>query len=674
MQGQVSAISTGVIQGITQASSPLEVVEWGANHRVWQWKTFDHGSNGKVTPRIHKVTELAVGMHYQDANGQWQESKEQIDILPDGTAAAINGRHQAFFPGDIYEGAITVVTPDQQTLQSRPLLLCYVDGANIVTIGEIKSSAGELLTSNQVIYQDAFTGIKADLRYTYTKGGFEQDVVLRQQPPSPASLGLNPQTTCIEVFTEFLNAPEPVMNSGTADKANSLQDTNLKFGSMKMVLGKAFSTSDANKKTVEGTTVFKDWVTVQGRKFLVEKLPYKNIVQQLQKLPLQASVIKPDSSIKLAMSRSVPALPSPRSIRASTNAVLLAKADFNENPGVVLDYVILGGVITNNFTFQADTTYLMTGSSYFEIDGLVTFEGGAVIKFATNTAGFQLFYGGVSCQTSPYRPVILTALDDDTVGENIPGSTGNPAGYYGNGITLYNNNGLILHDIRMSYLNAGIGTYTTLELDGFQAINCSTPISHAWAGVTVNNGLFYNIGNVAIQSVGTPTAVSGTHLTIDNCNTFADSTTPALTLVNSLVTATTNLLAGTGALTTNNVVRLASNSGVYQVVGGGSHYLATNSPYRDAGTTNINSTALAKVKQATTYPPIVFSSATFTTITNLSPQAQRDTNTPDLGYHYDPLDYVFGGCDLYTNLTLNAGTAIGWYQGYGSVYSSGQPY
>ena len=43
------------------------------------------------------------------------ESKEEIEILPNGTAAATQGQHQAHFPGDIYNGVIEVVTPGWQT-------------------------------------------------------------------------------------------------------------------------------------------------------------------------------------------------------------------------------------------------------------------------------------------------------------------------------------------------------------------------------------------------------------------------------------------------------------------------------------------------------------------------------------------------------------------------------
>jgi hypothetical protein len=103
--------------------------------------------------------------------------------------------------------------------------------------------------------------------------------------------------------------------------------------------------------------------------------------------------------------------------------------------------------------------------------------------------------------------------------------------------------------------------------------------------------------------------------------------------------------------------------------------LTNGSPYRNAGTTNIDPAVLADIAAKTTYPPIVYANETVP-VGILSPQAQRDTDIPDLGYHYDPLDYVFGGCDLFTNLTVSAGTAIGWYEDYGdgNVYCSYQPY
>jgi hypothetical protein len=60
---------------------------------------------------------------------------------------------------------------------------------------------------------------------------------------------------------------------------------------------------------------------------------------------------------------------------------------------------------------------------------------------------------------------------------------------------------------------------------------------------------------------------------------------------------------------------------------------------------------------------MVYSNTTISVATTFSPQAQRDTNgSPDLGYHYDPLDYVFGGVAASSNITFTAGTVMGWFE------------
>jgi hypothetical protein len=78
------------------------------------------------------------------------------------------------------------------------------------------------------------------------------------------------------------------------------------------------------------------------------------------------------------------------------------------------------------------------------------------------------------------------------------------------------------------------------------------------------------------------------------------------------------------------VYRLTSNVGVFQSVGAGNFYLATSSPYRNAGTTNITPALLTNLWQRTTYPPLVISNLTVSTDLTLSPQAQRDTDQPDI--------------------------------------------
>jgi len=64
----------------------------------------------------------------------------------------------------------------------------------------------------------------------------------------------------------------------------------------------------------------------------------------------------------------------------------------------------------------------------------------------------------------------------------------------------------------------------------------------------------------------------------------------------------------------------------------------------------------------TTYPPLVFSNATISVDTTFTPQAKRDVDTPDIGFHYDSLDFAFGGTDANANITFAPGTAVGWFR------------
>ncbi len=115
---------------------------------------------------------------------------------------------------------------------------------------------------------------------------------------------------------------------------------------------------------------------------------------------------------------------------------------------------------------------------------------------------------------------------------------------------------------------------------------------------------------------------------------------------------------------------------------GAANYYLTSDFFRNAGNTNIDSALLANLQQKTTYPPLIYSNTTFFADMTFSPQAQRDTDLPDLGYHYDPIDYIADYC-ICTNsisLTINSGTVIAgcnavslWLQNGGSITSLGTP-
>ena len=682
---------TGSISPRANQDTKYQITERGGDYQIWQKTSYETLASGKQVAHTHQYTELATGLNYQQY-GQWVATKEEIDIQPDGSAAATHGPHQAYFPGDIYNGEIELVTPDGKRMESRPMGLSYDDGSQTVLIAMLTNSAGELAGSNQVIYPDAFAGLKADLRYTYRKSGFEQDIVLREQPPAPEAYGLNPKTARLQVLTEFFNTPEPAATEGLADPKRGLQDNLLSFGQMKMGRGKAFSLAHPAHGVRPEIPVYKSWQHLEGRTFLVEELAYEQVAPQLKTLPQAAK----SAGTSLSLTRSVlnkvssrRLLTPQRWVQAGNKAVQLAKADADQAEGVVLDYVTInsGG---SDYTFQGDTTYYVSGECDFS--GNLTFEGGTVIKLDNSGQIDVTYSGGITCKTGPYRPAIFTSVNDDSVGETISGiSSGTPAVGDVNTFLSVGTLGLTLHDMRFSYCNLGLNqlggeTYSTMSISDCQFTSVDIAILGGY--VTLENVLFSGSQeDWAVEFSGVEeNALNAENVTADGFSTFAQSLgyqgwwpsgwVPIVTLNNCLVTCYNIVDWGGyyGSLVTNATAFLPSpTSPVYQSAGGGNYYLADNT-YRNAGTANISPQLLAALRQKTTYPPMVYSNTTIDYDLNLYQQTPRDSETPgpDLGYHYDPLDYALGDV-IVTNatVTVSPGTVVGIFGVDNGYYSYG---
>ena len=639
----------------TPSNTPYAVVSKGANQQVWQKTTYETLPSGQTFPHIRQFTELATGLHYWK-NGQWVDSKEEIDILPNGTAAATQGQHQVYFPGNIYQGEIQLVTPDGKQLQTQLVGLSYDDGSNSVLIAAATNSIGQLVGPNQVLYPDAFTGLKADLLYIYTKAGFEQDVILREQPPTPESLGLSANAR-LQVLTEFFDPPRPaVTTTKLPNQAGiALINENLDFGVMKMVPGRAFLVG--NNSSAGNVQVAKQWVQVANRQILVEEVPVSALAAELETLPLpQGASAKTGTTVHLVASHHWQ-LPPPHLVQAEKSGQFKRMAAATSpKQGLVLDYQTVNANLTN-YTFQGDTTYYISGE--VDLSGTNTLEGGAVLKIGTNyLAGINVVNGVLNCQTAPYRPAIFTAVDDNSVGETISDSTGNPTNYYGNvGLSFEVLGSPNPHDLRMAYMNVGIVGLTTNSIRNIQFVNCYYPIGYVGDAVNIilENVLVQGGVYAVYEFAGGPGTVSFENCTLHNVEDLGQDSAMTNCLIVGVENTNYNIVGVSN-------VFLSSDAGVFQTVGAGANYLAANSPYRNAGTTNIDSALLAALRQKTTYPPIVYSNTTISVATTFSPQAQRDTDMPDLGYHYDPIDYVFGGVDAASNLTFTAGTAVGWFE------------
>ena len=691
---QAQTPTTTTTQGNVPAPTDYQIVQQDGNSRVWQREIYEQGPDGQTIARPHQFTELATGLNYRDpSTGQWQPSKEEIDIQPDGTLAATQGQHQVYFPGNIYGGEIELVQPDGVQLHSCPVGLSYDDGSNTVLIAVLTNSIGQLVGSNQVIYTNAFVGLDADLLYSYTKGGLEQDVVIRTQPPTPASLGLNPDTTRLQVLTEFLDPPQPAETTSTLPEQAglALTDDTLDFGTMQMVPGKAFKLGDDSPSARVG----KSWITLQGRQFLVEAVPVAALAEQLESLPLPSAQTASMAKARV-ISRNL-VLPPQHLAKASVQPLKLAGTGISRKPGVVLDYLTVNSSLTN-YTFQGDTTYFISGA--VNLYKTNTFEGGAVLKYATN-ASINLGYSSeLKWLGAAYRPVILTAKDDNTVGDVILGSTGTPSGYYAQYALNFNNSGNnTISNFRISYAQQAIMVLYSGNnsfYDG-QIVNCENGVENYAASFNyLRNMLFVNVQTNLNDMFDA---------SIDAQNvTFSDSECLATSPFDGFVSFENCALANVAELTNAlaEITLSGTNNGFYEspqfgwnpigtppvytpyeTVGAGNYYLKFGGDFGNSGTRNIiDPKLLADLATKTTSPPLVYSSVAISTNLVLSPQAERDNSgSLALGYHYDPIDYIFDNCSISNaTLTLTNGVAIATYNEAGiklqdnsSIVSIGSP-
>ena len=431
--------------GLSSIQAQYQVVERGADYKVLQKTGVVNGTNW-----ASRYTAVATGLNFRDpATGQWTESKEQISVLPTGGAVANQARHSVAFPPDIGSGVLKITTPGGQVLQSRPLCVTLDDGRNTVVIGVLTNAAGWLTASNQVTYKNCFCGIHADLVCDFKRGGFACSLVFREQPPAPDVYGLSDDDSTIQLVTEFFNTQDPQRIPAASDDWFGLQDDTLKFSKMTMGQGNAFTVRSQNSQPSTlnpSTPVYKNWLHIGRRTFLIEQVPLVYLADELDALPLSADArsagLRPGALLAANSKHSTTnpqhstlasVLPPARPVLAdNTNQIQIAStmkssggasvlASRDTEPGVVLDYNLVDSD-SGDVTFASGQTYFISGVN---IGGTVIFEGGAVLKFSETSGGMSCS-GDVVFDTSPEHMAVFTSENDDSAGEPLPWSNGSP--------------------------------------------------------------------------------------------------------------------------------------------------------------------------------------------------------------------------------------------------------
>ena len=423
----------------------------------------------------------------------------------------------------------------------------------------------------------------------------------------------------------------------------------LDFGDMKMAMGQAFYVNSQGTAVPAGI-VNKQWVLVNNVRYLIESIAYSSISNQLQEMQ-HTSNIKPGRGSVRRMAF-LDSIPSRSGAAKNQKPMKLAKAE-PTRPRLVMDYVLLSS--STNLILQGDKTFFVTG--LVNVTGTTTIEGGTVVKY-TNSASAQITATNPVCLTGPFNPGVFSSMNDNSAGAIISGSTGTPsqnAAVYLSYGTLGNAPSLLFRNLRCSYAGqaisgtisqSGIGSHTnSVTIWDCQLINCATALYATLGGndegfpINAYNVLFSKCVNVFSNatSLGPNAQITFVNVTADLVGTLYTGFPGNDALAyNSLFTSVTNT-------STVNLYHCATNSsstGFYQTAGAGAYYLAAGSTYRNAGTSGINSGVLSDLQTLTTYPPVVMAAGWFTNNYTFFPQAQRDTDTPDIGFHYPPIDFA----------------------------------
>lgn len=617
------------------------------------------GESGELISETNSYVQIETGLNYRNASGEWVSSQESF-VSTNGWALAYQGQHKvALYHNLNAEGAVVLYTPDGKRMRSHVYGLAYYDPetGNSVLIGRVQDSEAEITAQNQVTYANAFSGMAADVRYTYTKAGFEQDIILWKQPPSPDSFGLNPKTTRLEVWTEFVETETPtrrtVRGTGASPMSEdaTLADEDLSFGELGIGRGRSFLLNDDQRPVAH---VGKSWiVSEEGAQFLVEAVSFGEVGKALQTLPHGngASVSGPARG---RLNASHPLPKRSRAINSADHRIPQRRPNrdvaASEAPthGFVLDYLTVT-TTQSNYTFAGDETYLVTGA--VDLNGATTFEGGAVVKFASGGSGKLRIRGPASFETAPHRPVVFTVSTDNSVGQSV--ATGSPTvGVWGgqpalefdalsSGQTYSLGNIIIRHAQTALSINGGSGH----RLSGVQVSHCQTALNLQNCAARLYNALIWygasaNAGTKVAAGLG-GASLDAQHLTVHGVESFLDAGfSGSVAVMNSLFVGVTTLNWQIPAGSATHVRVVDEDASPFGAFDGAKHYLSGGQGLRDSGSLALDPQLRAELAELTTAPPVELGSIVAGIY---GPTVLRDKDTPDIGYHYAPVDYVCSG-------------------------------
>jgi hypothetical protein len=464
----VATLSAPGKTGINEDSSATEpkpglfnprTQNWRASIQDWSstaWEmeeTITNVDTAQPEQRFHRYIEVADGLNYLDAAGAWKRSIDRIDVLPGNQgASAEHGPLKVHFPPTLSSqgDGITLVTASNTVLKLKPVGLYYFDSASgkSVLLASLRPTTAERVAPNQLLYRSAFHGLLCNIRYTYTKGAFESDLVILQRPKPPEFYSLSSATTRLELW-HIVEAPTPRVMPTVLDTATNPDlrsqlaepdfiDETIDFGDAWFAQGRAFSCGTASPAdrqsdqtapvrlprpgpTARSAVVAKRWGQIGNKTGLCESVRWLDIRAELDSLPPDQGAFSTPPIRETALTRELPRLSETDSQLTITNAIKVSNNGYHPK-GFILDYTVLSS--GSSFAFASGETYLISSLASFR--ATVELARNCVIKL--NEDASLYLTGPVVCRGSQTEPAILTSVNDFAFGEKLlPGATGYPS-------------------------------------------------------------------------------------------------------------------------------------------------------------------------------------------------------------------------------------------------------
>ncbi len=159
--------------------------------------------------------------------------------------------------------------------------------------------------------------------------------------------------------------------------------------------------------------------------------------------------------------------------------------------------VSVSGAISTNITWDAANTYQVTSSITLNAGYTLTIPAGTFVKFNPGTS--MIVYGNLQAIGTALNPIYFTSRDDDSIGEIVTGSDGNPVRWDWSKIDMrtWSSNSVLDH-VLIKYPQYGIYTYNITNFT----------LKNSTITETLTYGIYYSSAN-GISTVSGNTISNG---------------------------------------------------------------------------------------------------------------------------------------------------------------------